>query len=413
MADTRTTLPDIFAVMRDPNLTDQEVRLWGIYRSYDHGDGAYPGDETIQAHMASVDEQGRRRPKSLRAIQTYRASLVRKGYLTRELRGPNPAVYRAIVPASRGEESCTPTDAGMQDPAPLQVKNPAPLGQAPQNPAPLGVQASAPLALGVQEGVQEGVQNPALTPTPPIADEYGKYGETAGGEAEIPEPSGAPACSSGDPVNDFLERYPEAAVVLNSLKHPGGAVSTRATLRARFVYRSDEEAMLPEDCVAGLSLEFRWRYVAAALLEMRDQGKAEWSPRVLAGFVRRLRSRPDPEGEHPNMSAAEEEEREQNRRDAARARQVSAEAEARLTLRAQELADDLAEDLRIGRAWLEAQSIETQRQVQAAHLLKLRAGGWRGDQDRAPAALSAPALIAAIRAVRDAADGTVRLVASA
>lgn len=413
MADTRTTLPDIFAVMRDPNLTDQEVRLWGIYRSYDHGDGAYPGDETIQAHMASVDEQGRRRPKSLRAIQTYRASLVAKGYLTRELRGPNPAVYRAVLPAERGARICTLRGEGVQESAPQEVQDSAPQAQDPQDSAPLEVQESAPLELGVQEGVQEGVQNPAPSPTPPVVVEYGEYGETAAGVSGVLDSSGEPAGSSSDPVDKFLQLHPEAADVLNAMKHPGGTAGTRATLRTRFVFLDEASALLPDDSLAGLDLEWRRRYVAAALVDMAGAGKAEWNPLVLAGFIRRLRERPDPAGDHPGMSAAEEEEGERNRREVARARRASAQAEEHLTHQARELQAELLEDLRLGREWLEAQPPEIQQRVQALHLARLRGMGWRGDQARAPVQLSAPQLMAAIREARDAAQAPARQVASA
>ena len=47
----RTTLREVFAVMRTEELGPVEKVLWGLYRSYDSGNGAWPGDEVLAAHM--------------------------------------------------------------------------------------------------------------------------------------------------------------------------------------------------------------------------------------------------------------------------------------------------------------------------------------------------------------------------
>jgi hypothetical protein len=86
-----TTLDDLFSVMRNETLSPELKALWGVYRSYENptkGRGAWPGDELLAAHMG----------KSPRAVQRYRAELLRRGFLVQHLRGPNPAHYRAVIP---------------------------------------------------------------------------------------------------------------------------------------------------------------------------------------------------------------------------------------------------------------------------------------------------------------------------
>ncbi len=74
--------------MRTAELGSSEKVLWGLYRSYDSGDGAWPGDEALAAHMG----------KKVRSVESYRAQLLDAGFLLKEFRGPKPAVYRAVLP---------------------------------------------------------------------------------------------------------------------------------------------------------------------------------------------------------------------------------------------------------------------------------------------------------------------------
>ncbi len=86
--DGRATLRDVFEIMRDPHLTEHEGRLWALYRSYDTGEGAWPGDDVLAGHMG----------KKIRSVESYRAGLIQKGYLVGTFRGPPPAAYRAVIP---------------------------------------------------------------------------------------------------------------------------------------------------------------------------------------------------------------------------------------------------------------------------------------------------------------------------
>jgi len=95
--DGRTTLREIFAVMRTAELGPAEKVLWSLYRSYDGGAGAWPGDEALAAHMG----------KKLRSVESYRARLLDAGFLLKEFRGPKPAVYRAVLPQEATQDLAT------------------------------------------------------------------------------------------------------------------------------------------------------------------------------------------------------------------------------------------------------------------------------------------------------------------
>jgi len=87
--DNRATLVDLFRVARDPRLTPAEFKLWTVMRSYDSGEGAFPGDETLAEHLAL----------STRQVRRIRARLVELGYLEQgPRRGQLPTKYRAICP---------------------------------------------------------------------------------------------------------------------------------------------------------------------------------------------------------------------------------------------------------------------------------------------------------------------------
>ena len=164
--DGRATLREMFALVRDSSLTPEEKTLWMLYRSYDTGDGAWPGDDLLAGHIG----------KSVRSVKAYKARLRELGYLHVELRGPNPAVHRATYPAKavqpaapqadeRDADDCTASHAARCTPETEAVQE------------------------AVQEGMQKGVQPTAHTPTPPIKDEYGSTGirdTPPSGDADAP-----------------------------------------------------------------------------------------------------------------------------------------------------------------------------------------------------------------------------------
>ena len=94
----RKTLTEIFRVAREPSLTPLEKVVWLLIRSYDSGHGCWAGDGLLGEHLG----------RSGRTVERAKASLLEKGYLTRTLRGPNPAKWRAVVPDE------VPTDVSMQ-----------------------------------------------------------------------------------------------------------------------------------------------------------------------------------------------------------------------------------------------------------------------------------------------------------
>lgn len=140
-ADGRATLRDIFAIARNPRLSADEVRLWLLYRSYEtkDGGGAFVGDELLTGHIG----------KSVRSVKAYRSRLLELGYLERELRGPNPAAWRAVLPSK-----------GVQQAAPQEPERSA--------------TGCTPSAVEVQEEVQPAA---SLPHTPSIEDEYGSTGK--------------------------------------------------------------------------------------------------------------------------------------------------------------------------------------------------------------------------------------------
>lgn len=78
-------------VVRDPELTGDMTRLWGLYRSYDSGRGAWPSDATLAEHMG----------KAVRTVKACRAELVRRGYLQSQRKRRQRAVYRAVLPPGK------------------------------------------------------------------------------------------------------------------------------------------------------------------------------------------------------------------------------------------------------------------------------------------------------------------------
>ena len=97
---------------RDCDLSETELRLWVLYRSYDSkGKGAFVSDDRIATHMG----------KAARTVERTRASLIEKGFLKQQLRGPEIARYWAVLPvecsATDGEtSSATDGEASANDP---------------------------------------------------------------------------------------------------------------------------------------------------------------------------------------------------------------------------------------------------------------------------------------------------------
>lgn len=103
--DGRTPLSRGYSVVaRTGELDPMEKLLWFIIRGYENADGrgCFAGDELLASHMG----------RSVRSVQGYRASLHKKGYLRRQLRGPKPAYWWATIPEA-GEDS-EPEDGGSR-----------------------------------------------------------------------------------------------------------------------------------------------------------------------------------------------------------------------------------------------------------------------------------------------------------
>ena len=119
----RQTITEIFAVLRDCDLSATEVRLWGLYRSYDSkGKGAFVSDSRIAGHMG----------KSERTVERARASLIEKGFLNQQLRGPGIARYWSVLPAERSDtdgdtSSDTSGEASAKDPTHVPTHDPTPV----------------------------------------------------------------------------------------------------------------------------------------------------------------------------------------------------------------------------------------------------------------------------------------------
>jgi hypothetical protein len=137
----------------------------------------------------------------------------------------------------------------------------------------------------------------------------------------------------------------------------------------RFLYVNGEG--MPDDSVRGLPLERRVELVAAALIEGMSAGWEKFNARSLAGFVRPLREKPDPEGDHPGLNAAEEQAREAERREAAHRRQVQAEAQDRLDREAEAQQAPWRE----AKAWIAQQPEDVRRRGDDLLAKKLTAKG--------------------------------------
>jgi hypothetical protein len=122
----RKTLSAIWLLTRhqdeDGRLTPPHKLLWVIYRSYEGkaGRGAFVGDDRLAGHLG----------KSVRSVQMYRADLVEWGYLKQQLRGPNPAMYWAVLPPELDAELPDDLRADAPEPDP----KPAPTAPPPRRP---------------------------------------------------------------------------------------------------------------------------------------------------------------------------------------------------------------------------------------------------------------------------------------
>jgi hypothetical protein len=114
----KKTLTAIFDLARggDSDLTDGEFRLWTIYRAWQVWNGKEVGatvpDDVIAARWGV----------SSRKVARGRRTLLRKGYLKQQLRGPRVARYWAVqpdeVPTKSAEQSLDKTgEASTEDPS--------------------------------------------------------------------------------------------------------------------------------------------------------------------------------------------------------------------------------------------------------------------------------------------------------
>lgn len=114
--DGRATLRAVFAVMRDGSLSAGARVTWALYRSWDSGDGAWPGDDTM-AGVLGV---------SVRQVQRYRRELMSRKppLLERRLRGPKPVAYRALPPGEREDTGvASREDAGVHSTSRADVRD--------------------------------------------------------------------------------------------------------------------------------------------------------------------------------------------------------------------------------------------------------------------------------------------------
>ena len=203
------------------------------------------------------------------------------------------------------------------------------------------------------------------------------------------------AARSVDGLELMISEFPDAGTALTAMTHRGGEQATSATLRNRFLYVSEDVALLPDKSVQGLDFTARRKLVAAALLELRDQGEDEWKPPLLAGYIRRIRNAPDPDGDHPGLSAEDEERTETDRREAARAKGHAAAEIERLNREGRKATAEQAE----ARDWLDAQPTETQDTVAKVMAKSVRKFGYP-DPTKAPPSIVGSALLGAVREVR-------------
>ena len=118
-----TTLREIFEVFKGSTLSPDEKVLWMLYRAYDQGAGAWPGDDVLADHMQ----------KGVRSVQRYRSRLLEGGFLLKEFRGPKPASYRAVSPSKASPPSATLEPESL---ATLGDANPKASPEASPDPAP-------------------------------------------------------------------------------------------------------------------------------------------------------------------------------------------------------------------------------------------------------------------------------------
>lgn len=84
----RKTLTEIFSMAREPSLTPVEKALWLLIRSYDSGMGCWAGDRVLAEHLGMSE----------RTVHRAKKKMLETGYVTRELRGPHPARWKAVIP---------------------------------------------------------------------------------------------------------------------------------------------------------------------------------------------------------------------------------------------------------------------------------------------------------------------------
>jgi hypothetical protein len=161
----RRTLSAIWAMARceDERLTPPHKLLWLNYRSYEGtaGRGAFVGDDRLAGHLG----------KSVRSVQMYRADLVEWGYLRQQLRGPNPAMYWAVLPPELDATLPPELQSGAPEPEPTPTPKPTPARFAPPQPG-------SPYIAGLHGPVEDTPKAPPITEDPEsIAWKKGRDGE--------------------------------------------------------------------------------------------------------------------------------------------------------------------------------------------------------------------------------------------
>lgn len=252
--DGRATLQDVFAVMRDPDLSAEEKVLWGIIRSHETPEkGAYPGDERLARMM----------DKSPRSVERYRRSLLERGYLEQQLRGPKPATYRAVLPEDRsdtGGDSSPERNDTSGDP-------------------------SSPGRSDTNGEASKGSPKDSPKGSPPVSPEYGEYGEETDTEGSSLRSS--PSGEAGDVENHEAGEGSAAALSREELLEAGPrAVGARfGPVLRETLYQPDGRP--PENYDDGRDVEIirgllergygpeRLELALAGLAHERDAGRLE------------------------------------------------------------------------------------------------------------------------------------------
>lgn len=346
--DGRTSLQEIFAAVRDGRISDAELRLWLLVRSFESGEhGCYADTETLAHHLS----------RSESFVRKARAALVARRWLRVTRRGP-----------MSGEAwSTVPTEVPRQEP--LEV----PGGESQE------VLHGERQGQEVPEEVPEEVPHGELPPTPPTEESTGSTGSTLFGDGSPARKSakkGRGFPSLGQlPRNGHGRIYPPefegafAALPPRHVPHPKAGAYQAWRARTREVAEVFQLEAAAEAYAEDVGAKGRagTEYVLQAATFF---GPGErWRPYLGRERGSLSVASAGGNGYRPALTAAEEEAREQARREAAQARSARAETEAQL-----QVAEARRRDLTEAKRWLEEQDEDTVSRINRQLVSWVRAG---------------------------------------